>query len=246
MKDAREGREILKGGDWNRWGEIQTDQRKKVPMPELQKDYPENSTKLDLVEPGAFTLGGAPFLEVVNKRRSRRSYTLDTLTLEELSYLLWTTQGVSSDNKMRRTVPSGGARHAFETYLAIQRVEGIKPGLYRYLPLEHKLLLLEEDGDLADKVTEACNYQSFAGQGAVTFIWTTLPYRCEWRYDTMAPKLIALDAGHLCQNLYLACESINLGTCAIGAYDQKKIDSLLKVDGVDEFTIYIAPVGRCL
>ena len=56
--------------------------------------------------------------------------------------------------------------------------------------------------------------------------------------------VIAVDAGHVCQNLYLACEAIGAGTCAIGAYDQEAMDALIRVDGKDEFVIYIAPVGK--
>jgi SagB-type dehydrogenase family enzyme len=66
----------------------------------------------------------------------------------------------------------------------------------------------------------------------------------EWRYDIAAHKVIAIDAGHVCQNLYLACEAINAGTCAVAAYNQSLIDRLLKIDGDDEFTIYMAPVGK--
>ena len=65
----------------------------------------------------------------------------------------------------------------------------------------------------------------------------------EWRYDIAAHKVIAIDVGHVCQNLYLACEAIESGTCAMAAYDQKKMDALLRIDGQDEFTIYLASVG---
>jgi SagB-type dehydrogenase family enzyme len=66
----------------------------------------------------------------------------------------------------------------------------------------------------------------------------------EWRYGLAAHKVIAIDAGHVCQNLYLSCEAIGAGTCAIAAYDQEAMDRLLRIDGKDEFTIYIAPVGK--
>jgi len=66
----------------------------------------------------------------------------------------------------------------------------------------------------------------------------------EWRYGLAAHRVIALDAGHVCQNLYLACEAIGAGTCGIAAYNQEAIDQLLRVDGEDEFTIYLAPVGK--
>jgi SagB-type dehydrogenase family enzyme len=66
----------------------------------------------------------------------------------------------------------------------------------------------------------------------------------EWRYEIAAHKVIAIDVGHVCQNLYLACEAIGAGTCAMAAYDQEEMDRLLRIDGQDEFTIYIASVGR--
>ena len=79
---------------------------------------------------------------------------------------------------------------------------------------------------------------------AVVFIWTAIPYRTEWRYTILSPKIIAQDSGHLCQNLYLACEAIGAGTCAIGAYDQGKMDPILGVDGSEELAIYVATVGK--
>ena len=126
----------------------------------------------------------------------------------------------------------------------MNRVSGLESGLYRYLPLEHKLVHLRSDPGLPEKVSEGSRGQAFVGQGAVVFIWTVIPYRAEWRYSVVAPKMIALDAGHLCQNLYLASEAIGAGTCAIGAYDQDKMDALLEVDGNEEFVIYAAPVGK--
>ena len=103
---------------------------------------------------------------------------------------------------------------------------------------------MEPYEDHAERINEACLDQTFVGKGAVVFIWTVIPYRAEWRYSIVAHKMIALDAGHVCQNLYLACEAIRAGTCAIGAYTNKKIDAVVGVDGVDEFVIYMAPVGK--
>ena len=94
------------------------------------------------------------------------------------------------------------------------------------------------------KISEVTFNQSFAAESAVTFIWTAIPYRMEWRYDLTAHKVIAIEAGHVCQNLYLACEAIDAGICAIAAYDQEKMDELLKVDGQDEISVYIAAAGK--
>ncbi len=71
-----------------------------------------------------------------------------------------------------------------------------------------------------------------------------MPYRAEWRYNIASHKAMLLDAGHICQNLYLACESIEAGTCAIAAYDQEKVDALLGLDGENEFSVYLSPAGK--
>ncbi|HRS94379.1 MAG TPA: SagB/ThcOx family dehydrogenase, partial [Candidatus Latescibacteria bacterium] len=89
-----------------------------------------------------------------------------------------------------------------------------------------------------------CLGQEFVSRAAATFFWTTIPARMEWRYDRAAHKVIAVDAGHVCQNLYLACTAMGAGACAIAAYDQDACDRLLSVDGDEEFTVYIATVGK--
>ncbi len=224
----------------------QTDQKKGVPMPPVQKEVPENAEMIDLPEPEELEID-VGLTEAIEERRSRRSFTDESLKLEELSYLLWTTQGVkkhTDHGHAYRVVPSAGCRHTFETYIAANKIEGIEKAIYRYVPLEHQLVKVTEYDDLEDKVTEAARGQSFVGDCAATFIWTTMPYRMEWRYAEASYKVIALDAGHVCQNLYLACEALEAGTCAIGAYDQDLMDSLVKVDGEDEFTVYVAPVGK--
>jgi SagB-type dehydrogenase family enzyme len=123
-------------------------------------------------------------------------------------------------------------------------VEGLDEGIYRYLPLAHRLVCEFYEEDLAAKISNACFNQKFVGYSAVTFFWAAIPERMEWRYHLAAHKAIALDAGHVCQNLYLASEAINAGTCAVGAYDQERVDQLLRLDGQDEFVIYLAPVGK--
>ncbi len=244
--DYRSQRQMIKGNLWNDWSSLELDQRLGVPVPALEKSYREGAFLIDLVPPAEFHIGQMSVLDAIKIRQSWRTYKPTPLTLEELSFLLWATQGVKSIMKdgyaTRRTVPSGGSRHPFETYLAIRRVESLEEGLYRYLAIEHKLLFLHQDAEIGSKISEGC--ADFALGSAVTFIWTTIPYRTEWRYGPLSPKLIAQDSGHVCQNLYLACAAIGAGTCAVGAYDQAQMDALLELDGIDEFTMYCAPVGK--
>jgi SagB-type dehydrogenase family enzyme len=250
MKSFENYHEFIKV-DWAEWKAIESDRKKKLPPAPIQKPYPADSKLIDLVAPDDLKLGNSSLIDIINQRKSRRKYTDKALTLEELSFLLWCTQGINRIDKSkervhihRRTVPSGGSLHAFETYMQINRVDGLEPGMYRYLPLEHKLLFMWSEAGMEAKVSDACCGQKFVGNGAVVFIWSTLPYRMDWCYPKVGPKVIALDAGHLCQNLYLASEAIGAGTCGIAAYFQDKIDTLLQLDGEEEFVIYIAPVGK--
>ena len=234
--------------DWRQ----DTDDTKGVAAPPIEKPYPADARRIDLVRPEAFTVGGKKVVEAIRDRRSQREYSPQAFTLEELSYLLWATQGISKivrDDAGKvvaqfRTVPSGGARHPFETYLAIRRVNGVKPGLYRYLPVEHQLLVVREDAGLAAHLAEACYGQAFVAQAAVVFVWAAIPYRTEWHYGCIAQKLVAVDVGHVCENLYLASDSIQGGVCALLGYDQARLDALVGLDGQDEFTIYLAAAGK--
>lgn len=225
----------------------ESDQSKGVEQPPLQLEYPKGEQTIDLPIADNITLGKISLREAIENRRSLRKYSNQSLTLEELSYLLWCTQGVKevvSRPATLRTVPSAGARHAFETYLMIRNVEGIKTGLYRYLAIEHKLIEVNMEEDIDSKVSESCFNQPMMNQSAVTFIWVAVPYRMKWRYGERSYRYLHLDAGHVCQNLYLAAEDIESGVCAIAAYEDEMINTVLEIDGEEQFAIYVATVGK--
>ena len=226
-----------------------TDQHKGVPAPPIQKPYDPTVCRIPLLVPSEFknNISDIDLFTAVTGRESRRQYLSAALSLAELSFLLFSTQGVrqsSHPSVSLRTVPSAGARHSFETYLLIRNVEDVDSGLYRYLPQEHELVFSGEVEDMEMRLALACFGQQFVGAGAVTFVWATIPYRMEWRYGMLAHRVILIDVGHVCQNLYLACEAIGAGTCGVAAYDQQEVDRLIGVDGEEEFAVYLAPVGK--
>lgn len=242
-------RKFLKNQSLPGPSEMETGQRRGLPLPPIKKPYPQDAPVFDLVRPEHFTIGQVPLLAAITCRRSRRKYSDASLSLMELSFLLWCTQGVKSLFRnglvTLRTVPSGGGMHPFETYLLVNRVDDLGPGLYRYLAIEHKLCRLPVDyAGLPQRLSEICNGQIFVGQGAVTFIWSVRPGRTEWRYGEDCLKDLLISAGHICQNLYLACEAIDAGTCAVVAYEQRLLDEFIGVDGEDEIAFYLAPVGK--
>jgi len=221
---------------WLNFDEFNSPQQQGKKRPEVVKII---DATIDRIKLPTFDFDYLDVYNAIKNRRSVRKYQDGPITLEVLSYLLYATQGIEDPSKpFYRSAPSAGARHAIETYVYCDRVEGLTKGLYLYLPLEHSLVLVHHnDINVLDEV------EYFTFGAPCTFMWTAIPYRMEWRYAHCSEKLILLDAGHICQNLYLACESIGFGTCAVGAYDQDALDNFLDVDGENEFLIYAAPVG---
>ena len=224
-----------------------TDQNRGIDPPPVQRPIRHEQVLIPLPDIDLERFQGTDLLKAIAHRESRRRYLDTALTQEELGLLLWATQGIRSElgeGHALRMVPSAGCRHAFESYLLISSVEGLERGIYRYLPLQHALVCERSVHDFYDELSAATFHQTFIGRAPVTFVWTVIPYRMEWRYDLAAHRVIAYDIGHVCQNLYLACEAISAGTCAIAAYDQGLMDSLIGVNGKDEFVLYLAPVGK--
>ncbi|MGB8455860.1 MAG: SagB/ThcOx family dehydrogenase [Anaerocolumna sp.] len=243
-------REIMKANE----DDSISDQEQGLPQPSIAREKTGDKV-IQLTKKFDNIITNNDFLNILNTRTSKRKYTEASLTLDELAFLLWATQGVKQiagrERKATfRTVPSAGARHPFETYLFVNRVEGLGKGLYHYLALEHKLEFLGSIDNQAAQVTEAFCGQIFYGNAPVAFVWTVIPYRSEWRYTINAQKYALVDAGHVCQNLYLASESIGCGACGIGAYEQSLADGLLGLDSKpsdaeeNEFVVYAASVGK--
>jgi SagB-type dehydrogenase family enzyme len=244
MMSAKENDRSVMKTRWLELKKIETDADRKKPLPPMAKPSPEDAELISLPDPANTKIDHRNLYELMAARETRRKFTKEGLSLAELSFLLWSTQGVrkTSSKASFRIVPSGGARHPFETYLFVSRSDELEQGLYRYLPFEHALAKVKEMRDFDETLDAALLKHQFGG--AVTFVWTAIPYRSEWKYGFEASRLSLLDAGHVCQNLYLACEALGCGTCAVGAYDQQRLDELLGVDGKDEFAVYAAPVGK--
>lgn len=225
----------------------ESQQRHGFPQPALELPYDPTDELISLPDPETIPAYPIDLRRAIDQRVSLRRYQDKAISQEELSFLLWTTQGVKSVTNRPvtlRTVPSAGARHAFETYVLINRVEGIKPGLYRYISLEHALLPIELNEGMAEKVAEACLQQNQVTKSAVTFIWVAVTERMYWRYGERGYRYLHLDAGHVCQNLYLAAEAIQSGVCAIAAFDDDEMNNLLQLDGQALWVIYCAALGK--
>jgi len=221
-----------------------SEQERGLPQPPLEVRLGDGDM-LELPEHRAAS--DVKLTEAIEARRSLREYSEEPFSLAELAFLLWSAQGVTRvipDRATFRTVPSAGARHAFETVVFANRIEGLDPGTYQYLAIEHRLIRLDRSPGLADRAADACLGQEMVRQAAATFVWVAERARMAWRYGERGIRYLFLDAGHACQNLYLAAEAIGSGACAIAAFDDQRMNSLLGLDGIERFVVYLASVGK--
>lgn len=207
------------------------------------KRYPDALKVVELPDPKA--QGGEALWGVIARRRSERDYRARPLTLKHLSQLLWATQGVTARiaGYELRAAPSAGAMYPCETYLVVNRVDTLEPGMYHYVVGDHALELLRT-GDLSRDIAAACLGQQMCAEAGVVFVWAAVIERCRQRYGERAYRYIYLDAGHIGAQLHLACVSLGLGCCAIGAFDDDAVNRVVDLDGEDEFAIYLSSVGH--
>jgi SagB-type dehydrogenase family enzyme len=224
-----------------------SDQQKGLPQPPLEAPYDHSVPALELPRREDLRFPAVDLTEAIQKRQSLREYAPTPLAMRELCYLMMCTLGVRRvvpGVATFRVAPSAGARHALETYVLANRVEGLESGLYRFTAIERKVLPISTEAGLVEKFTEACLGQGFVRSCAALFLWVADVYRMTYRYGQRGYRYLYLDAGHVCQNLYLAAEVVGAGCCAIGAYDDDRVNELLGLDGKDQFAVYLAAVGK--
>lgn len=216
--------------------------RPAIAQVETYKQYPL-AEKIPL--PRKWQLTEEKIVPLLQHRRSLRRYSDAPLSLEELAFLLWASQGITglSGNYGFRTSPSGGALYPVETYLSIHRVEGLAAGLYHF-NVESFCLDQLQTMDSATPVAGACLDQKFMAQSAVIFLWSAVFRRSMSKYGNRGMRYIFLDAGHICQNTLTAAESVNCGGCPVAAFYDDELNALLGLDGDEESVIYSASIGK--
>jgi SagB-type dehydrogenase family enzyme len=228
-----------------------SDQEKKLPQPSLSLEK-----KGEIIELSSFAEDisqDAVYADLLDKRRSHRVYKNEEMKQSELAFLLWSSQGIQEIRGKNyaafRPVASGGARHAFETYFIVRNVQGLKPGLYHFLPLENvgekkvSVEFVKEIDNHEQCISDMLVGQRFAAEASVVIFLSAVAYRAEWRYSHMAHRVMLIDLGHVGQNWMLSATAMGLGSCCFAAFDQKVCDEVIGLDGFEEFTVYALSVG---
>lgn len=180
----------------------------------------------------------------IHGRRSVRDFRDTPISLGDVSQILWAAQGITEPAEKLRAAPSAGAMYPLEIYLAAGNVPGLITGMYQYQPDDHSLLMREPD-DLRAAISRAAVGQSFIHQAPVSLVLTAVFERTTVRYGDRGNRYVCMDAGHACENIYLQCVALGLGTVAVGAFRDEQLAQVLELSG-EEQPLYIMPVGKPL
>ncbi|ALL02055.1 Nitroreductase [Pyrodictium delaneyi] len=203
------------------------------------------SNRVELPEP--LRHSGVDTLSAIRLRRSRRSYSPEPLSLLEISTILYHAVGIRGwdGDWPLRVYPSAGGLQPVEAYLVAERVEGLEPGLYHYIPLTHSLCLLRS-GSYMDILSTIALGQEHIVEAPAALLITAVYARTASKYAARSYRYIHLDAGTVVQNVYLVAEALKLATVVVGAFYDEELCRLLSVDCYIEIPIAIMPIGKRL
>ena len=199
------------------------------------------------VLPAPDTTGSVSVEQALAGRRSRRDFQDREMPIQKLSQILWAAYGITEPRPQPalrgglRTTPSAGALYPLELYVIVGNVEGLTPGVYRYVSEGHKLVRTI-DGDVRNELREAALGQRMVSQAPVSVFYSAVFERTTRRYGERGRKYVYIELGHSAQNVYLQVEALGLGTVAIGAFADDRVREILDLPG-NETPLYLMPIG---
>jgi len=198
-----------------------------------------------VVLPPPQTRSRASLPRLLGERRSWRKFSGEPADIGMLSFILWASDGITAPlaGPQFRAAPSAGARHPIDTYVVANRVEGLERGVYFWNVTRAGLEMIRK-GDFEEAAVKAAAGQEWIRGSVAVFIWIAEFARTTSRYKDRGYRYVFLDAGHICQNLYLACQASGLGMTAIAALDDDEVNALAGVDGRERSVVYMAALGR--
>ena len=218
-------------------------------MSRAYKQYP-NAPRVKLPAIEGIPQNGRTFDEVVSSRRSLRDFADLDLDLDDLSKILHQSYGITGEvpanrgfRQDLRSAPSAGALYPAEIYIAIRKVSGVEPGIYHYNVPNHELELMIP-GDPTEQIYEVCVKQEYVLQSSIVVLISGVLERTKLKYGERGYRYALLDIGHLGQNLYLSCTSLDLAVMTTCGFFDDEANKLLRIDGVDETAMYVAFIGK--
>jgi SagB-type dehydrogenase family enzyme len=239
------GKEFIKGTQYPDYSTV--DLLLRVPEPPHELPVREGQSIIKLPSPKRFKVPDMPVRKAIESWEPVGFFGRSSISLKELSYLLWCTQGfrkIMAETVQLRNVPSSGARYPLETYFVASDVEGLETGLYRYLPRSNSIVAERLDSNLTLEISTASMNFKIMTRAVVTFIWVAIPYRSVWALGNRGYRSVLIEAGHTCQNLILAAEGLGYAVFPTDMFHDELVMKMADLDHETQWPVYIAAVGK--
>jgi SagB-type dehydrogenase family enzyme len=196
--------------------------------------------------PSPVLTGNISVEEAIQNRRSVRTFSNESITIGNLSQILWAAQGITDNQSSLRAAPSAGQVYPLEIYIIIGNngVSGLENGVYHYVPSNNTLEKLL-NGDLKSDLSGIANGQPWVKQAPIDILITGNYLKMVDKYGDkdLSTRFVDLEAGHVGENIYLESESLGLVTVSLGSFNEKQLVQLLNIPN-NETPLYIFPVGH--
>ncbi|AMV00669.1 putative peptide maturation dehydrogenase [Xanthomonas citri] len=146
---------------------------------------------------------------------------------------------------LKKNVPSGGGLHPIEAYLLVRNVQDLESGVYHYRADSHALERVSGLACSDDFVMQAVGQQHWFADAHVLVALVPRFDRTFWKYRQHAKgyRVVALEAGHLSQTLYLAATDLGLGAFITGAVNEKHLERALGLDPTSQGVLAVCGFG---
>jgi SagB-type dehydrogenase family enzyme len=205
-----------------------------APWPPLEEEERRAPIALGRTFPGL----GESFRDTVLHRRSTRAFTGGTISRDALSAILDHGHRAASPGPVRILQ----APERIASHLIISRVSGLEPGVYRYLPDDHEILLVRP-GDFHREVGHCALGQSLAADAAAVLVHTADLAAAIETYGDRAYRYLHLDAGVIGQYANLAAVQLGIGVSGIGGFFDDAVNRLLLLPS-SHAVLYLTVLGE--
>lgn len=194
-----------------------------------------------------------PVEQTILRRRSTRTFSGAAMARSQLADLLGYAYDVAVLRAPEGDAPGqpvatsdGGLPRVFdpsliETYVVVQAVDGLAPGIYYYAP-RAQVLRLVKPGQFRARSHHLCLGQELGLNAAAVVIHVSDILRALSRYGERAYRYLHLDAGHLGQRMNLAAVALGVGASGIGGFFDDEVNALLSIDR-ERIVVYLTCLG---
>lgn len=182
--------------------------------------------------------------DLMENRRSTRTFRDQPVSLDHLGYILWSAYGFRKDGG--RVVPSGGGLYPLDIYVIQGKNKDllpgvVQPGIYHYSPRGHEMLLIKA-GDFRREVAKASLSQMWMASAPCLIVVTVEYPRITGKYGDRGVRYAHMESGNVSQNIFLAATSHGLKCAIVGAFEDKIVKSTMGLPGTHE-PLLIMPIG---